>query len=385
MNQNIQQKMIYILTNYKYPAGDAGSLRMHSLAKAFRELGHETKIICHGPITDGGAVNDGVKYRSLRLPNKYLSYGTMPVRMMWELYRCVKREKVTHVIAACVSAPTLIMLKFFCRLHGVKLVYDVVEWYAASQFKNGKRNLNYFWNNTVNTKIIDHNVRVISISTYLDNYYRSKGIASVRVPIFFQQKDVFELPVKEERITITYAGQPGKKDYVWLMIKGLATLAPDLRSKLKFNIIGCSLAQVQAICDNCGVDYASIEDSLAVHGRIPNTDVLKWLDRSHFTFLLRDGNERYAKAGFPSKVIESISHGVPPIMNLTSDLGLYFENGKTCIEVADLSLESIHSALESAVNITKESYAEMARNSAVLAREEFNVDSYLDELAQILL
>lgn len=375
--------MIYILTNYKYPAGDAGSLRMHSFAKALKKIGHDAKILCHGPLTEGDEVYDGVVYRSLRLSNKYFSYATMPLRMMATLIKDRKRDSVSHVIAGYVSVPTLVMLKTYCRLSGIKLIYDAVEWYAPSQFKHGKRSSRYFWNTLVNSRIVDKNVSVISISTYFHNYYKAKGIRTVRIPIFFKQKEVFEIPQKDKLVNITYAGQPGKKDFVWLMLKAFASLRPETRNKLKFNLIGCSETQVKAMCNEYGINYRDLEEVLVVHGRIPNSQVIEWLGKSHYTILLRDKNERNAQAGFPSKVVESVSNGVPPIMNFSSDLALYFENQKNCIEVQDLSMDSIHAALETAANMTADEYSLLAQNAAKLARDRFNVDSYLTEFKQI--
>lgn len=376
--------MIYILTNYKYPSGDAGSLRMHSFAQAFQRLGVDCKVIGYGTVSDCEQELDGIRYKSLRTPNKYLSYLTLPLRSIAAFSRLRKKEDITHILLANVSVPTLILMKLYCRLNGIKVIYDVVEWYSASQFKNGKRNSKYLWKTFTNSYLIDKSVNVISISTFLHDYYRSKGISSVRIPIFFNQRQDYVITPKDDRTVITYAGQIGKKDFLWLMVKSIASLDADVRNRITFNIIGCSRQQVDNLCSEMSIDADLLAETVKAHGRLPHSEVLAILKKSHFTFLLRDGNERYARAGFPSKVIESISQGVPPIMNLSSDLGLYFENGKNAVIVEDLTLDKIKAALTYAVELTADDYANIARGATSLAQTQFNIHSYLAEFNQLV-
>jgi hypothetical protein len=65
------------------------------------------------------------------------------------------------------------------------------------------------------------------------------------------------------------------------------------------------------------------------------------LMNSDFTLLLRENNESN-NAGFPTKVAESISLGVPPLLNFTSDIKDYLYDKINCIEIPDIhNLEEI--------------------------------------------
>ena len=99
---------------------------------------------------------------------------------------------------------------------------------------------------------------------------------------------------------------------------------------------------------------------------------------------MRSEEERYAKAGFPTKVIESISVSVPVIMNFTSDLGLYFTDRKNCIQVENDTIGKFREALIKAVSLSPEDKKELAQNAKSLAERCFNTTSYAKELERII-
>jgi hypothetical protein len=63
-------------------------------------------------------------------------------------------------------------------------------------------------------------------------------------------------------------------------------------------------------------------------GRIPRPQVLEELSKADFTVLMRSEEQRYAKAGFPTKFVESLATATPVIANSTSDLGMYLKDGE---------------------------------------------------------
>lgn len=376
--------MIYFISEYKYPNGDAGSLRIHSFAQTLQQLGYKSKIIGYGPIIQGCSYNLGFEYTSLRLKGRCKSYFSLPFRTIQFLLKETKNGPITHIIAENVSALTLILLKSFCRRKNIKLIYDVVEWYSPSQFKYGKFSFNYLQKTLINKHIIDKSISVISISTFLNSYYKNKSIESIRIPIFFKQNANYSFYEKTKLISITYAGQPGNKDFVWLMLKAFSTLENSIRSRLQFNLVGCDKTQIVEMCKNHKINLALIEKNLHIFGRRPHAEVICILKKSHYTILLRDAEERYAKAGFPTKIIESISYGIPPIMNFSSDLGLYFKDGKDCIRIESLAIEDVHDAFKRITSISDEVYDRLSRNAFNLAKKYFDISSNVDSVRNII-
>ena len=98
-------------------------------------------------------------------------------------------------------------------------------------------------------------------------------------------------------------------------------------------------------------------------------------DICDFSVLLRTENSRLAKAGFPTKISESLVHGVPVICNLSSDLNKYLVDGVNSIIVKGENPEDFTSSLLVASQKTREDLNQMRKKS----RKSFedNLDSSL--------
>ena len=103
-------------------------------------------------------------------------------------------------------------------------------------------------------------------------------------------------------------------------------LSDEEKGRLALHLYGTVPEQLVML----GIDPAFLEahrDTVICHGRIPYAEVKGKVADADFTVRLRP-NKRYANAGFPTKVGESMACGTPVIANITSDLGKYIIDGK---------------------------------------------------------
>lgn len=376
--------MIVLVSQYKFPAGDAGSTRIHGFATTAKILGEFPFVIGHGEITNGIRFFKNIPYISLRLHNKYLSYSTFSVRLVLYLSQINHNHPIKAIIVGTVDNPTFILIKLFCRIHKIQIIKDAVEWYSKFQTKHGALSRSYLEKNIENKYLITKQTKVIAISTFLENYFKSKGINTVRIPVYMDQRFRLDKRISSSRITITYAGQPGKKDFIHIILKSLSMLDDKSLALIDFHLIGCSDEQVHQLCLENNIDYSKLRTAIHIHGRVPRDVVIDYLLVSDYTILIRNPNERYSQAGFPSKIIESISYGVVPILNYSSDLKLYFKDGINSIIVDGYDEESLKKALIRAISFSYEDRLRMSKQARILALECFNIASYKNELAQIL-
>lgn len=377
--------MILLISDYKYPNGDAGSVRFHNFALTLKGLGYSTFVIGNGAITKEIEYHESIPFVSLRMPNRYLSYFSFSINVLKYLKKLHKQNNIDAIIVGHVNIDTLLLLKYYCRRFGIKLIVDVVEWYSKFQFKHGKYSYGYIEKNIVNSKIISSPDRVIAISRYLESYYKIKGIKTIRIPIYMRQSECNVNYKKDfSKIIFTYAGQLGKKDYLWLMLKSFSALPNTTNKNYEFRILGATLEQVKHLCLKYNIDYHSIKNNIVAEGRVSRDRVLEVYQFAHYSFLLRNCEERYAKAGFPSKIIESITYGVPPVLNLSSDLELYLKNEQNCFISKDLTIESLTDTISRALNIYVEDYIKLAQNAKTTAEKFFDVSTYAQELLTIL-
>ena len=100
--------------------------------------------------------------------------------------------------------------------------------------------------------------------------------------------------------------------------------------------------------------------------------------------MLRDANARYAKAGFPTKIVEGLICGTPVITNISSDLNEYLIDRFNCILVERCDSISFSQAIRQALSLNKYTLNEMKKNAYDTAISHFDIDLYKNELEFLL-
>ena len=276
-----------------------------------------------------------------------------------------------------------IKLKQYCKARQIRLIHDSVEWYSPEQFKHGKFSLGYIKKDILNRFLIDKTCGVIAISRYLEEHFKAKGCRCVRIPIVITEADLCkEKDLPEDKVVFTYAGQPGKKDYLHVMLDAFALLPDELLRRVVFNIVGCTKEQMLAAGIGSEV-LDKLEKQLVIHGRVSHDEVLRILKGTHFTLLMRSPEQRYAKAGFPTKVVESLSMSTPVICNLTSDLGEYLVDDENALLVEECSPNALQRQLYRASRMSKAQLLDMCCNACETASKRFNYVAFLSALKKL--
>lgn len=355
---------IYI-TGEKIKSGSAGSTRILSFCRILISLDKHVTIYS----LDDHILKEKENYTSEELRLKTLrgknnsSLGKIYNRIIhpFKLRSCLKEFKnIEGIVFYNIPLTSVIFLKRFSRKQKIKLFHDSVEWYSPEQFYYGKLSLPYISKNILNKYLIDKSINVFAISDYLNNYYKTKGINSIRIPIIV---DMCGMPPTNTEcahiLKLIYAGSPGKKDNIKDIIHGIALLSSQEIENLELHLLGIS---EEDLIKKCGVLETAIRQcgpSLIVYGRVTREEVLKVLSRSDFSLLLRPSHLRFAKAGFPTKVVESLGHGVPVISNLSSDLEEFLVNGQNSLIVPGNSAVEFNSVIKSALRLSIEEKKQM--------------------------
>lgn len=93
---------------------------------------------------------------------------------------------------------------------------------------------------------------------------------------------------------------------------------------------------------------------------------------------------RFAQAGMPTKVTESLGCGTPVIANITSDLGDYLVDGRNSLLVGDYSSKACAQAVKRAVNLTLDERLSMRREAFKSMRSGLDYRVYADVLEDFL-
>ena len=384
----MKRNKIVIITTGWFPEGDAGAVRLQMMGRALTELGYKVTVLCRGKLNDKGQYYS-VEYCSFRnkqsgLLSKVIDYIQFPEKVKMHINNHLDDLYAIYIYNAHDSLFTY--CKKLCSKNGIRLIHDCVEWYSPEEYTLGKFDIWYRKKNRINTKIIDKSFSIIAITKYLEEYFSSKGINTIRVPILCDSEtEIKPKPLHEDDVTtIFYGGLPGTKDLVGNLLEASLMLTEDEKKKLKIVIVGATkdyLVRVSHIRSDV-IDRCS--DYTVLHGRLQRKQVLEIMSKADFSFLARDSELRYAKAGFPSKVVEALSNATPMICNITSDLADYLIDGNNAIIAASHAPDDLCDAIRRAMSLSASEKQQMSSEALQTAKQYFDYRNYVDALKQFI-
>ncbi|MGE8561052.1 MAG: glycosyltransferase [Acinetobacter sp.] len=344
---------------FRFPEGDAAALRINNMIKILSP--RFDNIIVAGWESESQNLIDGEYYiynnikcypqaeldkKIKKVHERIYSFIFKGMRTLSWIEEYISKNKLDVIVVYNPPAFFASKLNEFCKKNKIKLVLDSTEWYESDHLQMGRFGLpaleNYLRMNVIYPKFTN----IISISSFLDNYYLSQDVKNrFLLPILVDGCSKFKKPEIKNQINFIYAGNLGKKDNIIQFIKFLPELNSALNYSVFFNIAGVNSVELEKLL---GVnDYKKIKNYVKCHGRINRNAVLDLYKISHFSILFRD-NLRYAKAGFPTKLVESWSNSTPVICNSVGDIALYAKHGENACVV-----ESMNDVVVFLVNLLK--------------------------------
>lgn len=382
-------KRALIITMDKFPKGDAGATRQEVLAKLLIMCGCQVDVIGFGICTDFKFLtyDEGIRYVSYRGVQKNILdriYDRMAFSRRVQRY--LQSNEAYDVILVISIPHTLIRyLKNYKVLYDTILIHDSVEWYSPSEFNARIFSPTYIEKNRMNTKWIDSNYRVIGISTFLTEHFRRRGCIAERIPFIYDTKSLTpRKECSENYITFMYAGQIGKKDHIRPFLEAVARLNDKDKQRIKIELFGPTSKYLMSTGNVDNKLLKSLDGNLCIHGHVPRTVVESNLVHADFTILFRNSKERYARAGFPTKLVESMSHATPVFCNLSSDMGMYLRDGENCIISTSESEDDVLDGLRRILSLTREEMSVLQKKARYTAMEHFDYRHYKEKMEALL-
>ncbi len=386
--KSIDTSSLLIVNKYKFPRGDAGSIREETFARLFREIGLKSIVVGYGVSTGFEKRKlDGIDYYSLRSKdNTVISKVIDSILFFFRLRTIIQSiDCIDYIFLNDIGIISTMMLKRYCTKNRIELMHDSVEWYSSEEFRFGRWSYGYLSKSILNRYLIDRQFKVIAISSFLEDHFRRKGIITLRIPSIFDPNDYdYEHVSDPSKTVFTYAGSPGKKDNIKDILDGFAVLDRYELNDIEIRLIGLSELQLR---EECGVDQKVIDylsDQLKCMGRVDHEKVLLQLKESDYTILLRDSSQRYARAGFPTKFAESMIMSTPVICNISSDIDRYIDDGCNGFICSGLADSEVAVSIRRAIMVSYEERLKMQNNAKKTAEKYFSYKNYIDEMRNLL-
>lgn len=376
---------------FPYPSGAAASRRVLGVAQSLVLAGADV-VIASGAGDD--RANEGTLTQQepgiqwCHLAERVAEHWPRPLRRFryaWMGGRTLEwldAQPVppTSVILYSGYTPYLQRLLPWCRRKGVRLLFDAVEWYEP-QHAWGYLTSPYQWNiEWAMRRLVPRTNGVIAISSYLADYYRGRGLPVAIVPPTASMIGSQEWR-PDGRLRLCYAGNPGgSKDDLALVLRAVRELAAA-GAAIHLTVAGPSRAEVLAML---GQPADRELPWLQAKGTFSHAEVQQLVGSVDFSILIRQPC-RVARAGFPTKFVESFATGTPVIANLSSDLHQHLRDGDTGLVCATPSLDAVIKTLFRATELGETELRRMRVACLDQAQAAFHPLRYVESLRQLVL
>ncbi|MEV4123053.1 glycosyltransferase [Micromonospora sp. NPDC049645] len=367
---------------YAFPHGDATSNRLLQLARSAAPDGGRTLVVndwpCEVAFPAGQPGPAGIDLITMRIRGRHhLTRMSARLARPLRVLRAVRRAGVQRGQVSVVLLPMALMtlgnwatLRLTLRC---PVVVDASERHDRRQFRRGWLTpyfVRHRWSTFLATRLVD---RATAVSTTLAEYLAGHGMEVLVVP---PQVDCDEFrapqpPPISDGLRLLYAGTPGRKDMLDVILRGISQLAPEHQRRVSLTIAGVSREAATAHSDLDVAVLDAVSADVRFLGRVPREAVLALLAQSHFSMLVRPTGG-YAANGFPSKVPESLAAGCPVLLNHTSDLAAYVHDGVEGLVLDGNRPDDVRLAIERALRLRDEEWTAMSRAARSRARESFD-------------
>lgn len=398
----MDRRKIVITGAFRFPDRDAAAARVLALGKALRASGHEV-VFCGWEAEPrpqdidaaGGARFQGFEY----FPQaEFRTKRLNPVKRLWSYLlagrntlKWLRKHRESGIFAVVVyHGRSLFLLRLirFCRKHGIRLLFDCTEWYGAGQLVGGRFGIDSL-DNAFRMRVINPAIKHgFVISNYLRKYYSEHGCNVLRLPPMVDIDEAkWAAPAsfasESQELSLVYAGTPGKKDLLDVMLAGMMK-ALNAGVLVRLMVLGPAKEEVaRSLGNEVGV-LETLGDKVSFPGRVAQSEVPAALRKADFSVLLRR-EDRHSRAGFPTKVVESLAAGVPVLCNSTSDLGEFLEDGGEGLFVVEATSDAFADTLIRAAGLTGQQRATMRMKARDRAKEAFDYRQYIGSLHEHLL
>lgn len=355
----------------------AAGIHVYNIAQCLNEQGVEIVYLAYK-----GNSSLGQKIYEISMPHGLIGRLKNILDLVTGCYEfdvlrnAIREEHPTAVVLYnSTNAFTKRVIKY-CKQNNIRVIVENTEWYTVTPIFLGVANHLF-------TKSIDRRIRktdrssdgVIAISKYLKNFYSKLQVPTFFLPPLFslERESVRRIPFRP--IRFVYAGSPGSKDILKPFIDSVIEYNSYSDVRVEFHIYGINHEELVAI-SGYPIDT---KEGVCAHGRVSHEEVIMAVSHSHFTVLLRH-DMRYAKAGYSTKVAESLSLGTPVICNNIGGTDVDIVNYETGLKIDNCSVDSIKTVIKTVSELTEDVYFNMRSACIDYSRNRYVAQKYSKSL-----
>ena len=386
--------IVYYIGNFDKPELNAAGKRVYGNALVFEQLGYKVVLIGKSCKADHESIPE--QYSRSILFYYFPKFNLANTSEYVKYFKKIVDKEGKPDVVVRYGSPGLALfdraLIKCCKNLSCPIIADVVDWLPS-----GGSNIAFNVIKAIDTYLEKaiYNKKssgIIAISSFLSDYYKRQGCKNVIVLPPLVEKYLKNTNQSSGKIVnIVYAGLPFRlgrkvssskevKDRLDLAIQGLAGMS-DKKLTISFDIYGITEEDYLIAYPEHRSLVVDNRDRIVFHGKQPMNEIQNAVNKADLTILLRDVT-RATSAGFPTKIVESLSCGTPVITTDTSDLAKYISHGNNGFFIDIKKRESLSVQLEKAISFYVEHKDEIKENCYL--NQDFVPDKYKSILTDFI-
>ncbi len=381
-NINLNKKTVIYVGNFDRPDKSAAGKRVYGIAKILEKLGYNVYLLGKENLFEDKIIySSNIFYYSFPKINILKPYSYLKWFEKFMLEKDIKPEFIIRY-----GSPSLAYFDFllnkWCKKNKIPIIADVVDWLSSDGNNfifNIIKTVDTFLEKAIFNKHCDG---IIVISSYLLKYYKNYNDNAIIIPPLVSKMK--ENTTKNKIIKFVYAGSPFRKgtyiknvhkikDRLDLCIFIISKISK--KYKVQLDIFGLTKEEfLQAFPT---YENEANNSSIIFHGKRNMKEVQQYINTCDYSILLREIN-RATMAGFPTKIVESISCGTPVITTETSDLKKYIKNGENGYIVNIENKHVLIAEIEKICKYGSKNIMKMKMNC--LEKEDFLYQKYIFDM-----
>ena len=287
-----------------------------------------------------------------------------------------KQEKNYLILESNIEIFTIIPL-FFARLLGYRIIHDVVEDFGLEEVRTFNQKLNFKVSNWYSNRLSKYCSGIMVISNKLLIKYKPTEVPIIKLYNSVESRQVnFDIE-RPNNFHLFYSGTFAPKDGVKELIQAVIVLNKK-RSDVHLDLVGKGDGQYFKDCIEMTRNY----ECISYHGFLPESEMISLLERSHILCVTRS-NCAFANFGFPFKLAEYLSFGLPVLTTTVSDIPELLSDGETAFFAEPGNINSIAMKIESIIN----DYAkakEVGKNGKDFCDSNFSIEKIGNQMNEFL-
>lgn len=378
-------KRVFIQSYCKYPRGGALANYIENFAKAVSNAGYH--VILVSDINPDYKDIKGTHFECYDMVYEIAPSVCVDEQkeqrekgFAAERLDALKQEKICNkdvVIVLGITNKYMLEKLFEYRNQiGFKIVCAVFEMYGFNDFNNVQ---DYEYVKFIKEEVYVRADAILSISTWIDNFYEKRGVKTYRVPPLIDADESNVGIMRKDKYSFVI---PTIKDSFAEVLMAFAGLTQTELQKVEVHICNSDRESILKLLPiEC---WNSIEGVTICHEWMTYEELVELYKNMQFLIVARKECQR-TLANFPSKVPECMNMGIVPIVSDVGDYTKYYlKDEENSIFIKSDEVSDIIVALRKAIRLDEEGLRWYSENVKKFARDRFDFRIWKEHIREMI-